>query len=369
LLPVEFFRWRAYTVNPGARRERLIPHRGGARLMRILLFIIAGFSAPAPMAAWALDHTQVAVIINTRDPLSVQIGEYYAAQRRISFQNIIRIGFPPGKTVMTVPEFDALRSWVTEKTLLGVEAYVLTWMAPYRVDCMSITSAFTFGYSTAYCADGCKTTQQSPYFNSPARLPFSQLGIRPTMALAATSFEQAKALIDRGVAADGTKPAGTAYLLTTFDRDRGVRAATYPLVEKMLKGRLQVRTLNQESLKNAKDVLFYFIGRASVESLETLRFLPGAIADHLTSGGGMLSIDSGQMSAVRWLEAGATGSYGTVIEPCNIAQKFPHPAIVIAHYLQGETLLEAYWKSVQMPGQGIFIGEPLAAPFARSRSK
>jgi hypothetical protein len=29
-------------------------------------------------------------------------------------------------------------------------------------------------------------------------------------------------------------------------------------------------------------------------------------------------------------------------------------------YLDGETLLEAYWKSVAMPGQGIFIGDPLA---------
>jgi hypothetical protein len=37
--------------------------------------------------------------------------------------------------------------------------------------------------------------------------------------------------------------------------------------------------------------------------------------------------------------------------------------VAIGRYLQGETLIEAYWKSVLMPGQGIFIGEPLAAPF------
>jgi hypothetical protein len=35
------------------------------------------------------------------------------------------------------------------------------------------------------------------------------------------------------------------------------------------------------------------------------------------------------------------------------------------HYLRGETLLEAYWKSVAMPGQGLFIGEPLARPYAK----
>jgi hypothetical protein len=35
----------------------------------------------------------------------------------------------------------------------------------------------------------------------------------------------------------------------------------------------------------------------------------------------------------------------------------------MGHYLAGDTLIEAYWKSVAMPAQGLFIGEPLAAPF------
>ena len=39
----------------------------------------------------------------------------------------------------------------------------------------------------------------------------------------------------------------------------------------------------------------------------------------------------------------------------------------MAHYLSGETLIEAYWKSVLMPGQGLFIGEPLARPFGGTR--
>ncbi len=75
------------------------------------------------------------------------------------------------------------------------------------------------------------------------------------------------------------------------------------------------------------------------------------------------------MSAMRWLEAGATGSYGTVVEPCNLPQKFPAIPIAVGRYLQGETLIEAYWKSVQMPGQGIFIGEPLARPFPRVNTR
>ena len=33
-------------------------------------------------------------------------------------------------------------------------------------------------------------------------------------------------------------------------------------------------------------------------------------------------------------------------------------------YLAGEALIEAYWKSVARPSQGVFIGEPLARPFS-----
>lgn len=315
-----------------------------------------------PWSAWALDRNQLAVVVNTQDPLSVKIGEYYAQQRNILFQNYIKISFSPGTTTLTREEFERIKAQVDKQALPHIQAYALTWVIPYRVECMSITTAFAFGFDPAFCADGCKPTRISPYFNSSAQLPYGQLGIRPTIMIAAMSFEQAKDLIDRGVKSDGSMPVGTAYLLSTSDNSRNVRSMLYPMVEKTLKGKLAVRRLKQDALMGESNILFYFTGRERVDGLETLRFVPGAIADHLTSFGGMLT-SNGQMSALRWLESGATGSYGAVVEPCNMLQKFPHPAVVASHYLQGETLLESYWKSVLMPGQGIFIGDPLASPF------
>lgn len=320
-----------------------------------------------PWAARALDHTQLAVIVNTQDPLSVQIGEYYAARRHILFQNMIRVEFTPGTTDLTRQAFAAIKAHVDARTRPEVQAYALTWAAPYRVECMSITAAFAFGFDPTFCADGCMATQPSRYFNSPSVLPFTHLKMRPAMVIAATTFEHAKALIDRGVNADGTSPAGSAYLLSTSDPLRNVRSGSYPLVEKRIAQhphaeRITIRHLKQDAVKNATDVLFYFTGVMQVEGLDTVRFVPGAMADHLTSFGGQLT-DSSQMSALRWLEAGATGSYGTVAEPCNLPPKFPSPAIAIQRYLLGETLIEAYWKSVLMPGQGIFVGDPLARPF------
>jgi hypothetical protein len=153
-----------------------------------ILFLALWLSATLPLPVRALDRTQLAVIVNTSDPLSVQIGDYYAAKRRISFQNLIKVSFAPGKSDMNRSEFEAIKRQVDRQSQASIQAYALTWVSPYRVDCMSITTAFTFGFDTAFCAETCKLTRVSPYFNSPVRLPFTQLGIRPTMSIAAASI-------------------------------------------------------------------------------------------------------------------------------------------------------------------------------------
>jgi uncharacterized protein (TIGR03790 family) len=317
-------------------------------------------------ASAALAPSQLGVVVNGADPQSVEIGEYYARRRHIPRDNVVTVTLPVGKAEITRHEFEAAKAELDAHLPATVQALALAWTTPFRVDCLSITSAFAFGFDPAYCAEGCRPTKQSPYFNSNSTAPFKDLGLRPAMLLAGTSVADTRALIDRGVASDGTYPHGTAYLLSTSDRARNSRASRYPLVDK-LGLPLRVERLQADEVRDRQDVLFYFTGIGVVSGLDTLRFLPGAVADHLTSTGGVLNGHE-QMSALRWIEAGATASYGTVVEPCNFPAKFPFPAVLIARYMIGETLIEAYWKSVAWPGQGLFIGEPLAAPFrARAR--
>lgn len=323
----------------------------------------AVFPTPPPSGVAAQN---LAIIANQADPLSMQIARYYQQRREIPDQNLIIVSFQPGRTTLSEGEFRRIKTEVDAKIPAQIQGFALTWVAPYRVGCMSITSAFAFGFDDRFCANGCLPTQASPYFNQKQVKPFDRFRIRPTMAIAATTFAQAKALIDRGVAADGTHPTGTAYLLSTSDRTRNVRASLYPFINQYFNPFFKVVILKSDVLERQTDVMFYFTGLTHVQKLETNQFRPGAIADHLTSVGGALT-DSFQMSSLRWLEAGATGSYGTVVEPCNFPAKFPNPAIVMLHYFQGDTLLEAYWKSVAQPGQGIFIGEPLARPFPTVR--
>jgi hypothetical protein len=116
------------------------------------------------------------------------------------------------------------------------------------------------------------------------------------------------------------------------------------------------------------NLLFYFTGLTSISAIESNAFRPGAAADHLTSFGGYLPLANGQMPITAWLAGGATASYGTVEEPCNYTEKFSKASVLIDHYYRGDTLIEAYWKSVQWPGQGLFVGEPLAQPFRSASS-
>ncbi len=343
------------------------------RSTKTILSILLLFSLPScgwlTMSFWfhtQLTERELALIVNQADPLSVEIARYYQQKRGIPQQNIITINFPPNRTSFSPQEFQRLKAEVDGKIPIYVQALALTWAKPYRVGCMSITSAFAFGFDSRYCADGCLPTKVNPYFDSKSSHPYQDFKMRPTIAIAATNFNQAKQLIDRGVASDATYPPGTAYLMITSDRDRNIRASLYPESVRQLSAPFKVEILQADTLENRSDVMFYFTGLRQVDKIIRNKFLPGAIADHLTSFGGKLT-DSEQMSSLRWLEAGATGSYGTVVEPCNFTRKFPHPGIMMSHYLQGDTLIEAYWKSVAWAGQGIFIGEPLARPFGETK--
>lgn len=304
----------------------------------------------------------LAVIVNKADPLSIRIAEYYRRVRGIPKRNIIEIKLDKTKTVISPGEFRKIKTRVDNSTPKTVQGFVLTWVKPYRVGCMSITSAFAFGFDKAYCSTGCGKTEMSAYYNSESKSPYTDYKIRPTVSLAALNFDQAKKLIDRGKLSDSTFPSGTGYLLSTSDKARNVRSVDYKHIIRTFPLLPHLEIVHSDYIEGRKDVLFYFTGLKNVPKIGTNRFLPGAIADSLTSTGGMLT-DSRQMSALKWLELGATGSYGTVREPCNFRQKFPDPAIAIKRYTSGETLMEAYWKSVAWPGQGIFIGEPLASPF------
>lgn len=325
------------------------------------------FLASLTLLAWrvsaeGLSPDRLGVIYSSSDPASASIAKYYSAHRGIPPSNMIGLSVPDRATISR-DELKQLRSEMLLSLPSNVQSLLLVWSRPYAVECMSVTTAFAAGYQPAFCEPGCERTKTNPLFDTQGWLPADTTGWLPAMLLPSRDEALARALIDRGIRADGSKARGTIYLIRTQDSSRNVRAAEYAEADVLVAGRAAIRQLATPVLSVPDPAIAYFTGAIRVEELQKIHFLPGAAADHLTSTGGALE-NASQMSALEWVEQGATATYGTVSEPCNRPEKFPNPGIFLYHYLQGETLLEAYWKSVAMPGQGLFIGEPLARPFA-----
>jgi uncharacterized protein (TIGR03790 family) len=312
-----------------------------------------------------LSPDRLGIIYNRDSPASAHIAQYYASHRHVPPENVV--GLPvPNRAVIGREELKQLRTELLERLPSSVHSMLLVWSKPYAAECMSITTALAAGYQPGFCEPGCGRTTLNQLFDTQGWLPADTTGWLPAMLLPSDDEAMARAVIDRGIASDGARPAGTAYLVRTQDTSRNVRAAGYADAQAVVANRVRVLELTVPIGRPPTDIIAYFTGVAGVEELHSLGFRPGAAADHLTSTGGVLD-GTAQMSAVEWLRQGATGSYGSVSEPCNHLGKFPSPAIFLDHYLRGDTLLEAYWKSVAMPGQGLFIGEPLARPYATHR--
>lgn len=363
--------------HPGVRRRLLQGFLGAAFCHAAWGAGPAASAASAPQRAWIrlprpvgrLTATDIGLVVNTADAYSVEIGAAYAKARGIAPDRVLELELPV-RPALEPDEFERLARRIADHFDARTQALALAWRMPYAVGCNSITGALALGYDGDLCRNGCGPSRRSPYFGSPSVRPFTDLGVRLSMLLAAPDVRSARQLIERGVAADGSlarrgAPTSSAHFLVTDDRVRNVRVPMYPPPGRLQPVNVDVRIDEAPSLVGGDHVLLVQLGRARVAQLDTIRFVPGALADHLTSSGGVLDGSGGQTTVLDWIGAGATASHGTVSEPCARPEKFPHPQVLLLSCLYGASAIEAYWRSVACPQQSLFVGEPLAAPFAR----
>lgn len=174
------------------------------------------------------------------------------------------------------------------------------------------------------------------------------------------------AMIDRSAAADASHPEGSFYFMNTSDdlRSRDRRRLWNQTVASIVGMGGKAEVLEGSIPGGRHDALGILTGLTDPKLAGAdLGILPGAFADHLTSYAGMFDSGSqGKMS--QWITAGASGSAGTIQEPCT-GGKFPDPDLH-ARYLAGMSLGEAWWRSTPwLAMQTLFYGDPLTRPFAR----
>lgn len=318
---------------------------------------------------------QLGLVINDNDPVSIEIGEYYRIKRNIPDANIVHVQLPVRAGISRATFAPAKRK-IDQELPPYVQAIAIAWTNPHAVECNSITSAISRGFLASGCdnesvAKYCGFSDFNPYFNSYSRLPYSQFGIRPSMLLASSTFEETKALIDRGLSAQATHPKGKAYIMNTSDNIRNERAEVFDhaFLGRAINQNIDIHLISADSISDTNDTFFYFQGMMSIPNLKNKNtYPPGAIIDNLTSSGGMLEHNTGHTKATELIAAGATGAFGAVSEPCVHKEKFANPAVLIAHYTSGQTLVEAYWKSLEQTFQALLVGDPLANPWAKEKT-
>ena len=180
------------------------------------------------------------------------------------------------------------------------------------------------------------------------------------------TVDEVIAMIDRSVAADATLPSGTIEYMHTSDPARsGPRQGAFPAAVSAITGLGgNAQILFADLPIGLHDCLGIMTGLANPDiDGGDFTVLPGAFCDHLTSYAATLDSPS-QTKMTRWIAKGASGTTGTVEEPCNYSGKFVHPRLHV-YYEQGATLGEAWFESHgYAPFQTLFIGDPLTRPFA-----
>ncbi len=405
-------------ANPGAGDK---PVNGSPWPFTFKNGVVAPMWAPnVDTSPSRLQPSQLAIIANSQDPFSIGsngnvvctingvaikddgVAGYYSLRHKVPCANISVVSIAVS-AFMTQAGFNSSILPTVQALSPSLQGIALAWVEPSYVAYltgsykpMSISAAVANGGLIAgqacYVGDSFNFLAQgpiNPYFNTISQAPFTDYNIRPTMMIVGETcasctptnnyssawmadFATAKAVIDAAILASDTDPGGgnidwaltgdlvrseTAVMVSPLELGNGISPYANAQV-------LGSRSAPYSADVSSKNILLYANGAPHWNYLAP-SFLPGAgIGYAVTSTSGALPNDGNQTPAASWLSQGAVGAYGNAVEPCELhVYKNPDPALFVPFYAQGQTLIESLWKSVRLPWDGNFLGDPLASPF------
>ncbi len=373
----------------------------GGPVSRRLKYATLGLSLAAGLARAGGTPENVLLIIDPLDRRSLEVGHHYKAVRGIPDTHVLYME-PGAADYASFVQFNlpALFATIERRGLWGQVDYIVISSsdtfylnAPNLVSdgCSPVTRFSLSGaYTLAFVADeilagGLTSAYGNRYFggsNTPQRFDseYSWLSGNPSndpnarryfigallgyTGTRGNSAAETIAMIDRSAAVDGTRPPGTFYFMQTTDQARsGPRHNAYPAaVSAITNLGGQAEHLFAVLPEGRHDCLGIMTGIATLDvPSANLTILPGAFCDHLTSYAATFDVGS-QTKMSHWITNGASGTWGTVEEPCNYPGKFPH-ARAHVYYFQGMSLGESVFRSVSYaPFQGLLYGDPITRP-------
>ncbi len=379
-------------VSSGGMNTRIPRSR---RMMLALPALLAALTLPSA----ALGPHELLVLANAREPESLSVAETYMRWRDIPLVNLITLDLGPDHPAPLIemsPESFTTDIWDPVQRIMrarGIDRHILAWAYsthfPFRITSSPPVSlqGLTFVRNRLPSADRINDgSYVSPLFIGPdgpgrnsygpqsfdsavlllrAEMPLPNMTLGYTGPNGNTTGD-VLAMLKRGVAADATHPTGTVYFVTREDIRSKAREWQYASAAAGLR-RLGISAVVTHTMPTHSDsILGLMTGTATVDTPAAGHFLPGAMAEHLTSFAAVFDQPS-QTKLSHWIAAGATGSAGTVVEPLAYWSKFPH-ARFFNHYRMGCTMIESFYQAVQSPLQLMIVGEPLASPWAVTAS-
>jgi hypothetical protein len=359
----------------------------------------------------------ILLVVNPASPESMYLANYYRAKRNIPARNIVYID--PGATnysafagpngnidaVLGVIRSRRLEDHIDYIVVAGTDRFYVD--APglvtdgcFPVNRFSQSSVYTMAFLKDQLLAGSVPSSlgnQYSSINPSAPLAFDSSnsylsGNVSTSANARRYFIGAQlgytgslgntlsdifAMIDSSVAADGTQPAGKFYYMNNLaDPIRNIRACGSfagcngsvvnftSAINAITAAGGTAEIISAVLPAGRHDCLGVLTGDANPDiDGENMTLLPGAFADHLTSWAATFD-NSAQTKMSAWIRRGASGTSGTVEEPCAYPGKFPFPSMH-AQYFRGLSLGEAHLRSLSyVPFQHLFLGDPMTRPFA-----
>jgi len=374
------------------------------------------------IACAAERHPEVLVVVNGASPISVAIGERYAAKRGIPAENVVALTIPmldpslPDASHETVlrEDFDEkvrrpLEALLVERGAVDtIEIIVTTKGVPLRIEGAggplktllrdavrsSVDAELSLLFSDLIGSAGVSESV-NPFFDSsqsfrdfrlahpesPLRYMVARLTGYPDEPDAGTSIPRdVRALIDRGVEPpDESSIKPEQWLIDTEpSQDEGKRAGNISLLNPA------AAALRALGLETQFDVYETFVsGAESIRGYVSWgsndshapgepfygvidgRLYPGSFAPRSVAVG-FVSSDArsfgppgyGQSLVADLIRLGAAGSTGHVYEP--MLTGVPRPHILLPAYARGARAVEAFYRSIPYLGwTNVYIGDPL----------
>jgi len=325
------------------------------------------------------------VVVNQTSSNSCELGNYFCERRQVPPENVLRINWSGDNTLWSSNDFQTnlvtpLLDMLASRHLTNQIDYVVLAMdIPFQTSfgptINGTTSALFYGSRLGLGSGSDPLGVTNSYAASEAvfrqALPVGAPGYSflATM-ITADSLARAEQLVDQGVESDGTFPQQPVILEKSSDTVRNIRYLYVGPGTGFDNAIFNIDVLGISSiLRTNSDLVSWPGGCLGFEtglaqfSVPPGTFAAGAIADSLTSFGGVIFGPNTQTNLLAFIDAGAAGSYGTVAEPNNDTQKFPNPQVYF-YQARGFSLAESYYQSIDAPYLGLMVADPLAAPFA-----